>query len=276
MTGTYYIGSTHHLNKRLLAHAAALRRNAHENPRLQRAWNKYGPAAFVFSHHASPLSAADLGALEQTLIDEGLDLKCVFNMNRNVERPRLGAVLSSESRQKIAAAKRGTRLSEQARAARQARLRGAPNAMQGKRHSEETRALISRRLKEGYAAGRAPTKVHPTETQRQAMSARHTGNTWRLNKGSPLGGVKDQEFRVWPTTIACAKDIGCDLSYPSQRAGTGKTVKGWVLEYTHKNASADEIEEKIRARLKKYLPPVLEIETVQDVAGKLESPAADA
>lgn len=40
-------------------------------------------------------------------------------------------------------------------------------------------------------------------------------------------------------------------------------------EIIHKNASADELEEKIRERLKKYLPVVEDITPVQDVVAKI-------
>lgn len=107
VTGMYYIGSTHFLHTRLGAHRAALRRGTHDNSKLQRAWNKYGHAAFVFEHVASPLNAALLGPLEQTLIDTAMAEGCAFNLNRDVARPRLGAVNSAETRQRISAAKRG-------------------------------------------------------------------------------------------------------------------------------------------------------------------------
>lgn len=231
VTGMYYIGSTHYLHKRLSAHAAALRRGKHDNPKLQRAWDKYGEAAFVFSHIASPLTADTLAPLEQTLIDSALAERKAFNLNRDVLRPRLGQTLDNVTRGKIAAAKTGTKLSAAALASRRAKVEGLPNPMQGRTQSAETKALISERLKAGFAAGRAPVVNTPTEQQRQRLSERHTGNSWRLNKGKPLRGCKDGEVREWPTTIACAKDLGCDVSYPSQRVDTLKLVKGWRLEY---------------------------------------------
>lgn len=231
VTGMYYIGSTHFLHTRLGAHRAALRRGTHDNSKLQRAWNKYGHAAFVFEHVASPLNAALLGPLEQSLIDIAMAEGRAFNLNRDVARPRLGAVNSAETRQRISAAKRGVRPSPEALAARREKMAGLPNPMQGRTQSEATKALISQRLKDGFANGRKPNIAPPSKEHNAQQALRLRATPIRQDKGKPLRGHKDGEVRTWLTTIACAKDLGCDLSYPSQRVGTGKLVKGWLLEY---------------------------------------------
>lgn len=43
-----YIGSSQNISRRWYLHRAALRRNRHHSVYLQRAWNKYGEAAFEF------------------------------------------------------------------------------------------------------------------------------------------------------------------------------------------------------------------------------------
>lgn len=48
LTGDEYIGSTANLVNRKQHHRYHLRRNKHTTPHLQRAWNKYGEAAFEF------------------------------------------------------------------------------------------------------------------------------------------------------------------------------------------------------------------------------------
>lgn len=47
-SGKFYIGSSQNLEKRFRGHKNKLRRNAHNNIYLQRAWNKYGENAFKF------------------------------------------------------------------------------------------------------------------------------------------------------------------------------------------------------------------------------------
>src|SRR6266700_6394202 len=48
VTKKIYIGSAINLRARWQNHCAYLRQNKHHNPKLQNAWNKYGPDAFVF------------------------------------------------------------------------------------------------------------------------------------------------------------------------------------------------------------------------------------
>lgn len=48
VTDKMYVGCTRDLRARLYAHVTTLRRGAHNNIKLQRAWSKYGEAAFLF------------------------------------------------------------------------------------------------------------------------------------------------------------------------------------------------------------------------------------
>ncbi|MCR4299295.1 MAG: GIY-YIG nuclease family protein, partial [Gallionella sp.] len=48
-SGKVYIGSAADLVKRFSTHRVALRKSKHPNSKLQRAWNKYGEAEFMFS-----------------------------------------------------------------------------------------------------------------------------------------------------------------------------------------------------------------------------------
>lgn len=230
-TGVCYIGSSLRVEQRLRNHLNTLRANTHENPKLQRAWNKYGEATFVFAPLACALDKSYVNALEQEALDALFAAGECFNINRDVYKARLGAVLSTETRAKISASRAGKPISAAGLASRRISMRGVPNPMQGRQHSAETLLLISTRLKEGFAAGRKPHIQPPSEEQRRAQSKRLRETPIRKDKGKPVVGHKDGAIRTWPTTIACAKDIGCDLSYPSQRVDTGKTVKGWVLTY---------------------------------------------
>jgi group I intron endonuclease len=48
ITGLIYVGSAVNLRRRWITHCSDLRRNKHGNPKLQRAFNKYGSDAFSF------------------------------------------------------------------------------------------------------------------------------------------------------------------------------------------------------------------------------------
>ena len=78
-----YIGSSKDIAKRWQDHRSDLRNNRHGCHHLQRAWNKYGEAAFVFNvieHIIDPLiSAKQLTDIEQIWIDAYWDQRLLFN-----------------------------------------------------------------------------------------------------------------------------------------------------------------------------------------------------
>lgn len=68
-TGKFYIGSAINMYLRWQKHRNALLHNSHHNPKLQHAWNKYGPDVFVCEtlEYVLPLS---LTAREQYWLDK--------------------------------------------------------------------------------------------------------------------------------------------------------------------------------------------------------------
>lgn len=231
-TGRMYVGSSTQRQRRLQTHRWALRAGRHENSRLQRAWNKHGEAAFVFEHTACAFSRQDLEVLEQAAIEDVLRQGLGFNMNLDVLRPRLGTKMPQAAKDSLSKARRGVPLGPEKLARRRELMAGLPNPMQGRVHTEETKARISEKVRAAQAEpGYTRKKTVHTDAFRAAQAQRMRDTRPRLNKGKPVCGTKDGETRRWLTTIACAKDLGCDVSYPSQRVGTGKTVKGWLLVY---------------------------------------------
>ena len=228
-TGRYYVGSTRRFAARRRDHLWALSAGRHENARMQREWNKYGP--LVLRQFAQPLPGTSLEQLEQLCIDVAFAAGVALNISRDVLRPRVGMPLTQHQRDKLSRERKGIPLSPEKLARRRIRMADKPNPMQGRTQSTETRRKISERHKAAFAAGRQPTRVapDPAHVARQAIRLRET--PIRKDKGKPVRGEKDGEVRYWPTTIACARDLGCDLSYPSQRVNTGKLVKGWLLVY---------------------------------------------
>lgn len=109
-SGRSYIGQSVNLAKRLMEHRASLRRGAHDNRYLQRAFDKYGEDQFSFSvvEYSSP---SRLTEREQFWIDRvGFDR--LFNLSPSAGRSQQGVKRSLETRQRISSSKRGTKVSE--------------------------------------------------------------------------------------------------------------------------------------------------------------------
>src|SRR6266581_8950197 len=106
VTGKFYIGSAINLCKRKNIHLHALRRNTHENPKLQNAWNKYGEPTFTFEvlEMVLPMS---LTAREQYWFEKLKPFdKKGFNLDRGAGSS-LGRVVSQASREKSRATQLG-------------------------------------------------------------------------------------------------------------------------------------------------------------------------
>jgi hypothetical protein len=83
VTGKFYIGSASWYDKRIGTHVARLRRNQHDNPHLQAAWNKYGEGSFSFEIVEEIKNESDLVEREQYwIINSGcLDPNIGYNIN---------------------------------------------------------------------------------------------------------------------------------------------------------------------------------------------------
>lgn len=121
VTGHAYIGSSGNIPERLARHRRELRTGTHCNPRLQRAWRKYGPDAFDFEAVCSVPETDDLLEIEQQYIDAEGEYNIIpagavpsFKGGRHtpeaIERMRLartGKVMSEESRALLRAYRTG-------------------------------------------------------------------------------------------------------------------------------------------------------------------------
>lgn len=80
-TGKSYISQTIDINRRKHEHFSALRRNKHENPKLQKAWNKYGEENFSFEFWAfDNITPEQLDNLECEYIEKYNSLEKGFNL----------------------------------------------------------------------------------------------------------------------------------------------------------------------------------------------------
>ena len=101
--GKYYIGSAESFARREWQHKYDLRKGIHKNPRLQAAWDKYGADMFVFEIlEEVPEGESQLVWEDKYLVVHVGKPEC-YNINTSAEAPRLGIVLSDETKARISA-----------------------------------------------------------------------------------------------------------------------------------------------------------------------------
>lgn len=96
----FYIGSAQNIKARWAEHRRDLRRGDHNNQHLQRAWNKYGAEAFVFTVLFSCTLDVFLDR-EQHCLDT---LRPEYNVARDARAPMLGLKHTTAAKSKIAKA----------------------------------------------------------------------------------------------------------------------------------------------------------------------------
>lgn len=108
-----YIGQTTNYQKRSKAHFSKLRRNAHDNEHLQKAFNKYGEKSFSVKI-LKECEEADLDRLEKFYINEykSTDKKYGYNIFEGGERPGY-RFHSKEVREKLSKALKGRKFSDE-------------------------------------------------------------------------------------------------------------------------------------------------------------------
>lgn len=183
-SGRAYVGSSSRIRRRWQAHISLLRRDVHKTCRLQRAWNKYGEAAFSFEIVDAEVPLALLAQRETEWIERHRAAAGVYNtapVGGSTRGLKLGP-RPQEVRDRIAAAHLGITPTEETRM----RLREA--AKQRPPIGEATRQKFVDRM-----TGR---KMGPlSEAHRAAIGAVHKGKTIseehrqalsRAHKGRPL------------------------------------------------------------------------------------------
>lgn len=148
-----YIGSSYQARVRCLTHRNLLRKGAHHNIHLQRAWNKYGESSFVFSL-IEQVAPDRLLEREQYWIDfHGCcnDMRG-YNISRKAGAPMAGLQHSGQTRARMAASQLGRKHSDEVKEKiRNAHLgrKKTPEhianmgvSRRGRKASDETRAKL--------------------------------------------------------------------------------------------------------------------------------------
>lgn len=134
-----YIGQSKNLKSRLGGHKSCLKHNHHSNIYLQRAYNKYGAENFKFEI-IEECEEDKLTEREQYWIDfyGGMN----SNSNYNFKEASSPGKFSELSRQKMSAAKLGTKREKWVCEKLSQSFKGHPGYMTGKHHTEETKEKL--------------------------------------------------------------------------------------------------------------------------------------
>lgn len=136
-TNHVYVGSGQ-LYKRFNSHKNKLEQNKHSNERLQRAYNKNPKFEFVSVPCATELEAR---TFEQAVIDEFYGRPRFLNLVRTVDDFNDRPPMTEETKRKIAEARKGRTLTEEAKAKISAFHKGN-QWNSGKRLTDETKSKI--------------------------------------------------------------------------------------------------------------------------------------
>jgi group I intron endonuclease len=120
-TGMSYIGRTVDWPARKRRHLSDLRAGRHKNPRLQHSWSSRAEQEFEFKL-VWPEVVERLEELESFVLEECFDTGRLYNAHKNSIGGFLGQKHSEETKQKWSDARRGRKVSQQAKA-RQAESR---------------------------------------------------------------------------------------------------------------------------------------------------------
>ena len=182
----FYVGSTVNMKERARTHRNKLRVGKHHTPHLQAAWSKYGEECFVFEIVEEVGSIDELQDAEDRWLAEHVGQPYCYNAGlrsgapwRGVPKelhPSFGSTVSEDEKGRISAGVK-KRYEDPTYTPRT-----------GKRHTEETKAIISAKVQAAVAEGRSG-KFIPSEETRLRMSQALKGNQ------NAKGHVRTEEHR---------------------------------------------------------------------------------
>lgn len=232
INGKYYIGSAQSFERRSWQHKYDLKNNKHKNPKLQAAWNKYGEDAFVFEILEEIPEGNDQLSWENKHLHVHVGKPECYNINKDAELARLGAVLTDEAKKNISAGRigkhagkdhyrYGQEVSAEVRAKISATQAGRPNPRKGMPMSEQGRANVVAALKRGEEShfyGKRPANADDLQKKIYAIKA---------------DGTKES----YPSLTYMRDNLGISIATIIRAAKSGKPIKlgnfaGWVLSYT--------------------------------------------
>lgn len=151
-SGRGYFGSSKHVERRLQEHKRQLVGGVHHSNALQKAWDKYGAAAFTFKLLAV-LEPDEQFSTEQRLVTATYENS--YNMGKYVRAALKGRKHSPETLAKMRNGSRaganspnyGTRRTEATKALQSALKKGKPARNKGTKHTAEAKERIRRGIR---------------------------------------------------------------------------------------------------------------------------------
>ena len=190
-----YIGSTNDWDRRRDQHLQALRRNKHQNPKLQAAWNKYSEDVFAFEL-VETVPENDLFVTEQSYIDKNIG---GYNVNPIAANPpsHKDRKRSEETKRKMSAAQKGTEFTEdhkvKLRQAAQERIKlnpaTCPPSRLGLVHSEDTKRKMSE-----VKTGKKFSLDHRQNISKSRTGRKHTEEAKQKMRESYMRRHPNQSF----------------------------------------------------------------------------------
>jgi group I intron endonuclease len=194
-TNKVYIGSSIHLARRKQRHWTSLQRGKHDNIHLQRAWNKYGEGAFMFSVLEFVLEPF-CTAREQYWINKfhACDRKRGFNIALHTDASMLGRKQSPETIEKKRQANTGKKRSVEAiEKTRQANT----GRKQSPEHTEKSRrSNTGRKQPPGFVE-----KIRQANTGRkqspEAIEKARQAHIGRKRPAEAIENMRQAQARRW-------------------------------------------------------------------------------
>jgi len=224
---TAYVGSSVDIEGRWRDHRNRLQRGVHVNEHLQRAWQKYGAAAFAWTIIEEIQGEANLIEREQYWLDRYLENpKTCYNMACCAEAPMRGRKHTEEAKRKLSEAQTGKK-------------RGPT--------SEETKSKLSEANKGQvpWSKGRALSAEHRSRLSEAGMGHMVSKETRRKISETKNGVSNPLKGKPYPAFIHRETGevipAGVDLRRACQErgfhyqsvwavaSGQNKSYKGWVL-----------------------------------------------
>ncbi len=204
----YYFGSSVNIKGRLSAHRGSLRRDVHENPRLQNDWNIYGEDSFVF---CILYETPNVLPMEQYLLDVVFSEHQteIYNIASNVYAGFLGKKHLRSTKEKISKAHVGKKLSEETKQKLSVVKKGKP----GHKHTEEHKLKMSA-LQKGkpqlWARGRVKTIEHRIKIGNAHRGKKHSdaakekignANRGRRRTATYKANIAAKFAKEWPSIV---------------------------------------------------------------------------